>query len=225
MPASPAYWVAVTIAAAICVGLCTAARRRPGRWTARARWTLSAVLVADAITFVTAPVVQHRWSLGSSLPLALCDVALVVASAACVWPDRMLLVELTYFWGLAGTLQAVATPDLGATFPQLEFFQYVVGHVGIVIAAFFLVVGLRRRPRPGAVPRVLLITVLYTAAVGAFDAATGTDYMFLATKPATWSLLSVLGPTPWDIVSAAGVATVLLLALDLPFRRQRAHST
>ena len=44
-------------------------------------------------------------------------------------------VELTYFWGLAGTLQAIVTPDLSAGFPQLEFFMFVVGHLGIVIAA------------------------------------------------------------------------------------------
>lgn len=221
MPATPSYWLAVGTAALICAGLCVAARRHPGRWTAWAARALCLVLVVDAVTFVTAPLVEHRWTVGSSLPLALCDVALVVAAAACAWPDQPLLVELTYFWGLAGTLQAVATPDLGATFPHLEFFEYVVGHVGIVMAALFLVVGLGRRPRPGAVPRVFLITALYTAAVGAFDAVTGSDYMFLAAKPATWSLLSVLGPTPWDIVSAAGLAVVLLIVLDAPFRRQR----
>jgi hypothetical integral membrane protein (TIGR02206 family) len=225
MPATASYWVAVGTAAALCVGLCLAARWRPGRWTRWAGLALSAVLVADAVTFVAAPIVQHRWSVGTSLPLALCDIALVIAAAACAFPDQQLLVELTYFWGLAGTLQAVATPDLGSAFPGLEFFEYVVGHVGIVIAAFFLVVGLRRRPRPGAVPRVFAITVLYAAVVGSFDAVTGTDYMFLAAKPLTWSLLSVLGPWPWYLVSAAGLAIVLLVALDLPFRSSRFTST
>jgi hypothetical integral membrane protein (TIGR02206 family) len=221
MPATTSYWVAVGIAAAVCAALVIAARRYPGRWT---RWPgrgLCLVLVADAVTFVVAPIVQHRWRVGTSLPLALCDVALIVAALACAWPDQPLLVELTYFWGLAGTLQAIATPDLGAAFPHLEFFEYVVGHVGIVIAALFLVVGLRRRPRPGAVPRVFAITVAYTILVGGFDAATGSDYMFLKAKPVTWSMLSVLGPWPWYLVGAAGLAIVLLVVLDLPFRLRR----
>jgi hypothetical integral membrane protein (TIGR02206 family) len=225
MPATTSYWVAVAAAAVTCAGLCVAARWWPGGWTRWAGRALSVVLLADAVTFVVAPVVQHRWSVGASLPLALCDVALLVAAVACAFPDRPLLVELTYFWGLAGTLQAVATPDLGAAFPHLEFFEYVVGHVGIVIAALFLVVGLRRRPRRGAVPRVFAITVVYAVAVGAFDAVTGSDYMFLAAKPLTWSLLSVLGPWPWYLAGAAGLAIVLLVALDLPFRSRRLTSS
>jgi hypothetical integral membrane protein (TIGR02206 family) len=151
-------------------------------------------------------------------------VALGIAAAACWSPNWQLGVELTYFWGLAGTLQAVATPDLSVGFPHLDFFEFVVGHVGIVIAALFLVVGLGQKPRPGAVWRVLAITVAYTAAVGVVDAAIGANYMFLARRPAHVSLLSVLGPWPWYLLSGTGVAIVLLLALDLPFRRGRQAS-
>ena len=129
--------------------------------------------------------------------------------------------ELTYFWGLASTLQAVVTPDLSAGFLQLEFFTFVVGHLGIVVAALFLVVGLRLRPRPGSVTRVFAITAVYTALVGWFDWVTGSNYMFLAAVPRNGSLLSVLGPWPWYILSAAGVALVLLLILDAPFHHRR----
>jgi hypothetical integral membrane protein (TIGR02206 family) len=181
------------------------------------------MLAADAVVFVSTPWVDGHWTVQSSLPLALCDVALVVAAFACWSPGRQLAVELTYFWGLAGTLQAVATPDLSVSFPHIEFFEYVTGHVGIVIAALFLVVGLRRRPRPGSVPLVFGITVGYTALVGGFDWLTGSNYMFLAAIPNHASLLSLLGPWPWYVVSAAGVAIALLLVLDLPFRSDRAY--
>jgi hypothetical integral membrane protein (TIGR02206 family) len=147
-----------------------------------------------------------------------------VAAAAC-WTRVAVLVELTYFWGLAGTLQAVITPDLNAGFPHLVFFQYMVGHLGIVVAALYLVVGLRITPRPGAVLRVFAITLGYTAFVGLVDGLTGANYMFLRAPPGEWTLLKVLGPWPWYIGSAAGVALVLLLALDAPFwasRRRRA---
>ena len=134
----------------------------------------------------------------ASLPLALCNLALLVAAVACWEPSWHLAVELTYFWGLAGTLQAVVTPDLDAGFPQLEFFEFVVGHLGVVIAALYLVVGLRLRPRPGAVKRVFAVTVVYTAFVGWFDWLTGSNYMFLAAIPATGSLL--VGPRPVALV-------------------------
>ncbi|MGH9017392.1 MAG: TIGR02206 family membrane protein, partial [Acidimicrobiales bacterium] len=169
-----------------------------------------------AVSFVVALIVEGNFSPRTSLPLALCDMAALVAAAAC-WTRLALLVEITYFWGLAGTLQAVITPDLNAGFPHLVFFQYMVGHLGIVVAALFLVVGLGVAPRRGAVVRVFTITLLYTAVVGAVDAAGGANYMFLRSPPGEWTLLRVLGPWPWYIASAAGVALVLLVALDAPF--------
>jgi hypothetical integral membrane protein (TIGR02206 family) len=210
------YLATVTLALAVGIGLCAAARRRPGPWTGVAARLLALVLVSDAISWTVSEIVAGTWSAATDLPLALCDVAVLVAAAACWW-QTALLVELTYFWGLAGTLQAVITPDLGVGFPHLGFFQYLVGHLGIVMAAFYLVVGLRIAPRPGSVLRTFAITLAYTGFVGVVDALSGANYMFLRSPPGNWTLLRVLGPWPWYIASAAGVALVLLTTLDLPF--------
>jgi uncharacterized membrane protein YwaF len=45
--------------------------------------------------------------------------------------------------------------------------------------------------------------------------------MYLRAPPQAWTLLRMLGPWPWYTVSAAGVAAVLLVVLDLPFRARR----
>ncbi|HUC38262.1 MAG TPA: TIGR02206 family membrane protein [Acidimicrobiales bacterium] len=211
-----AYGTAVAFGAVCCFWLCVEARRRPGPWTRIAARALGTVLAADAVSFVAALAVHGKFSAKTSLPLALCDAALIVAAVACWWPVPV-LVELTYFWGLAGTLQAIITPDLNVAFPHLEFFQYVAGHVGIVVVALYLVVGVRLKPRPKAVPRVLGITAGYTALVGLVDAASGANYMFLRSPPSNWTLLRVLGPWPWYVLSATGVALVLLTVLDAPF--------
>jgi len=215
-----AYGVTVAVALVMGTVLVVGARRRPGAWPVWVARILGAVLLADAVSFVVALVVAGTFSPKTSLPLALCDMAALVAAAAC-WTRRAVLVEITYFWGLAGTLQAVITPDLNSGFPHLVFFQYMVGHIGIVLAAVFLVVGLRITPRPGAVLRIFAITLGYTAFVGLVDGLTGANYMFLRSPPGEWTLLSVLGPWPWYIGSAAGVALVLLLVLDAPFWRRR----
>ncbi len=215
-----AYGVTVAVAVLNGVVLTTRARGHPGPWRVVAADVLGLVLAADAVSFVVALVVAGSFSPRTSLPFALCDMAVLVAAAAC-WTRRPVLVELTYFWGLAGTLQAVITPDLNKGFPHLVFFQYVVGHLGIVLAAVFLVVGLRITPRPGAVLRVFAITVGYTGCVGLIDGFTGANYMFLRSPPGEWTLLRVLGPWPWYVASAAGVAFVLLLVLDAPFWRRR----
>jgi hypothetical integral membrane protein (TIGR02206 family) len=200
--------------------LCTAARRKPGPWRTVAARVLALLLAADAVSYSVGLAVHGTWSPKTSLPLALCDVAVLVAAAACWWRVA-LLVELTYFWGLAGTLQAIITPDLNVGFPHLVFFQYLVGHVGIVVAALFLVVGMGIAPRPRSVGRVFAITLGYSALVGIVDATTGANYMFLRAPPGEWTLLRILGPWPWYVASAAGVAIVLFTLLDAPFWRGR----
>jgi hypothetical integral membrane protein (TIGR02206 family) len=215
-----AYWTSVAVAAVVCAAACIAARCSPGTWTPWAARGIGLALFADALSYSIGLAVAGTWSAKTSLPLALCDVAVLVAAGACWW-RLPLLVELTYFWGLAGTLQAVITPDLSSGFPHLLFFQYVVGHLGIVVAALFLVVGMGIAPRPGAVRRTFAITVGYTAFVGIVDGVTGANYMFLRRPPGEWTLLRLLGPWPWYTVSAAVVALVLFTALDAPFRRRR----
>jgi len=211
-----AYWSAVLVAAVCCVALCAAGRRWPGRWRQVVARIVGAALAADAVSFVAQEVRAGTFSAKTDLPLALCDMGVLVAAAAC-WTEQPLLVEVTYFWGLAGTLQGLLTPDLNVGFPHLVFWQYVVGHAGIVLAALFLVVGMGLSPRPRAVPRVFALTLAYTAVVGVVDAVSGANYMFLRRPPGEWTLLRVLGPWPWYIASAAGVAVVLLVLLDLPF--------
>jgi hypothetical integral membrane protein (TIGR02206 family) len=215
-----AYGIVVGAGVACTAVLLVEARRHPGPWTIWAARAIGTLLLADAVCFVFSLMTQGRFSVQNSLPLPLCDLGAVVAAAACFWRVT-LLVELTYFWGLAGTLQAVVTPDLATPFPHLAFFEYTVGHVCIVMAALFLVVGMRITPQPKAVPRVFAITAAYTALVGLVDGLTGADYMFLRAPPVSWSLLSVLGPWPWYVFSATGVALVLLVLLDLPFWRGR----
>jgi hypothetical integral membrane protein (TIGR02206 family) len=225
MTSAGQYWVAVGAGAALCVAACLVARRFPGAPARAVGFAISTLLGIDAAVFVLRPVVEGGWTARSSLPLNLCDVALVIAAVACSYPQWRLGVELTYFWGLAGTLQGILTPDLTVSFPDIRFFQFVVGHVGIVIAALYLVLGLRLEPRPGAVLRVFLITVGYTAFVGVIDRLVDGNYMYLARIPGRVSLLSVLGPWPWYIASAAGVAIVLFAILAAPFRLRRSRFT
>ena len=211
-----AYGLSVAVATVGCTAACLEARRRPGTWTVTAAQAAGIALVLDAGSYTIGLLVAGTWSARTSLPLALCDVAVLVAAAACFW-HQPLLVELTYFLGLAGTLQGVLTPDLSVGFPHLVFWQYLVGHLGIVFAAVFLVIGLGIAPRRHAVPRVLIITLAYTALVGMVDGLVGANYMFLRRPPGEWTLLRLLGPWPWYLFSATGVALVLFTLLDAPF--------
>jgi hypothetical integral membrane protein (TIGR02206 family) len=204
--------VGALAAIAVCsVVAVVAARRRPGVWIK----ALAVVLVVDEVSWWVFLLAggQPGSLLAQSLPLQLCDAGIFVAGFA-LWSRRQWLVEVTYFWGLAGTIQALLTPDLPQRFPNYPYFQYYIAHGGVVAAALLLVFGLGLHPRRFAVIRVTAITVAYAVFVGLVDALTGANYMYLRNKPATPTLLDVMGPWPWYIVAAGLVAVVLFVALD-----------
>jgi hypothetical integral membrane protein (TIGR02206 family) len=197
---------------AVTAGLIVLARRGPGAWL---RW-MAVLLVAVELSwwvYVLAGGVPGS-GLAYSLPLQLCDAAIFVAAAA-LWTRRALLVEVAYFWGLAGTIQALLTPDLQQHFPTYPYFQYYIAHGGVVAAALVLVIGLRIYPRHPF--RVIGLTIAYTAAVGLVDAVTGANYMYLRAKPPTATLLDALGPWPVYILAATLIAVALLGVLYAPF--------
>lgn len=164
-------------------------------------------------------VARGTWSADFNLPLHLTDVVTVVSVLA-LWTARPLLVELTWFWALTASLQAVLTPDLGSVdFPELLYWTFFVTHCGAVVAAVLLVVGRGIAPRPGAVGRAFAATLVVAAAAGTANLLTGGNYMWLREKPDEASLLDVMGPWPWYVLSAAVLALLLFTLLAAPFRR------
>jgi hypothetical integral membrane protein (TIGR02206 family) len=217
------HLVTLAVIAAVIASLIIAARLRPGPWTVVACRMLAIVIIANEAAWWVWLGTQGIWSASYALPFQLCDVAAVV-SAAALWFRQPLLVELTYFWGLAGTANGLITPDVSDHFPSFNFMQYFIAHGAIVAAALFLVIGLKIAPRPGAVVRVFGLTFGLLVLDAGSNLLTGGNYMYLRYTPGAHSLLDVLGPWPWYIVGAAALALVLFTILDLPFtisRRQR----
>lgn len=217
---SPEYFLSLTGVAVAIAAVTVAARVRPGRWTTAFTRALAVLLVANQLSWYV--VERHALSVQWSLPLGLCEMGTFVAGAA-LWWRTPLLVELTYFWGLGGTVQALLTPELdpSSLFPSYFYFQYYINHGGLVLAAVFLVVGLNLVPRPGAVLRVAAITAGYLVVVAGVDRLTGGDYLYLRQPPPTVSLLNLLGPWPWYVAGMIGLGVAMLLVLNSPFWAMR----
>jgi hypothetical integral membrane protein (TIGR02206 family) len=137
---SAVHLITVGVTAAAIAALVAAARVRPGRWIVFAARALAVLIVANETSWFVWQAVHHAFTIQNDLPLHLCDVAAYL-SAVALWLRTPLLVELTYFWGIAGTANGVITPDIGDPFPSYLFFQYFIQHGAILCAALLLVIG------------------------------------------------------------------------------------
>ena len=195
---------------------------RRGRATLAITTALALIILLAWAGEYVADGVNGTFSAKYTLPLQLTDAVSAAAIVALTTRSR-LAVELTYFWSLSASLQALLTPDLAQNFPSIYYFTYFGYHIGAVVAALMLVFGLRLYPRPKAAFRVFAITVLWAAVAAIGDLITGGNYMYLRAKPVHNSLLNAMGPWPWYIASTAALALAMLLALQLIADAARRH--
>lgn len=197
-------------------------RLGPGSRAERVQaWTLGMVL------FLCWPVgcwFSHVTTGEITLPMHLCNWA-AIAGGIALMTRRALAAEMVYFWGLAGTLNGLITPDLEFDAPDPRFFRFFALHSGVVIAALYVVIGLRLTPRPNAVWRMFGWTQVYVVAAlivnliaERLETVAG-NYAFLMHKPlhAESPLLDALGPHPWYILGLEAVCLTSFFILNLPF--------
>jgi hypothetical integral membrane protein (TIGR02206 family) len=206
------HLVALAITAAVVVLMVGVGRRRPQLALGIGRG-LAVIILAGFVCEEITYAVRGEWTAKYDLPLQLTDAVTFVSVAALWSPASALLVELTYFWALSASVQAVVTPDLQQSFPDVLFFAYFATHSGAVAAACLLVFGEGRTPRPGAVWRVYAVTAGFAALAAAGTLLTGGNYMFLRHKPVQGSLLDLMGPWPIYIAVAAAFGLAMFAAL------------
>lgn len=177
--------------------------------------------LALAILLLTLPLqilyfTPAYWSLQRTLPLNLCDLAWMVAVIA-LWTHRRWAVALTYYWGLTLTTQAVLTPDLAQDFPGPVFLLFWATHLLIVWAAVYLTWGLRLTPDWHSYRTAIVATAVWAVAAFAFNQVAGTNYGYLDAKPATGSILDLLGPWPWYVVAEVVIVALVWALVTWPW--------
>jgi len=190
-------------------------RLAPGsRWL---RIGLAIALVADSALYYGHLAWHGQLTFPDHLPLELCDASLCLVIIALFMLNKLVF-DLAYYGALAGATMALLTPNLWEPFPSFTTVQFFVAHGLIVAGVLYLLWSGQARPRPGSVARAMLGVNVFAAIVGTFDFAFKTNYMYLRAKPPNTSLLDALGPWPWYILAAEGLAWLVVLLLYLPFR-------
>ncbi len=157
------------------------------------------------------------WNIQEYLPLHLCSL-FVILNSIMLFTRSYKIYEYSYFLGIAGALQAFLTPDAGIYgLPHFRAVQTLLAHGLLVSEGIYMTVVEGFRPTWGSIKRVMIGANLYMAFVGLVNWLLGSNYMFIAHKPVTASLLDVLGPWPWYILSLEVVGIVMCLVMYLPF--------
>ena len=180
-------------------------------------FAISALLLINYVAYL---IVARQFGVAAwqkMLPMQLCDWAMVVIIVA-LWTGSRRWLEIAYFWGIGGTLQALITPNLRFGFPDLRFISFFVAHSGIIIGSIFLMLIYGFRPRPMGIFRTIAWTEFYFVIAFTIDLLTDENYGFLLHKPEASSLLSFLSDSrPIYLIEFHLFAWIFFCVLYAPF--------
>lgn len=162
--------------------------------------------------------VAGEWSVQRQLPLHLCGIMILVTMYGLASRDRRVY-PLIYFFGIAGSVQAIITPEAIFDFPHIRFLNTMVSHGLLVIGGFWIVFVERYRPSWKDLVASLVILNAYALVVYFINVAIGANYLFVVHKPTTASLLDVFPEWPWYILFAEVMAVAIFTAMCWPFNR------
>jgi hypothetical integral membrane protein (TIGR02206 family) len=192
-------------------------QRRAGERTRTAfRYALAALLIGQEISLNAWRLSTGTWSAARTLPLHLCGVA-VILSAITLITKNYRLFEICYFWGLAGAIQPLLTPDSTYGFPHYRFFQVFVSHGAIVTASVYMTLVVGYRPTIKSLWKAILATNAYMLIIAPFNLLVGGNYLFICHPPETPSLIDYLGPWPWYILALEGIGLIMFFLVYAPF--------
>lgn len=186
-------------------------------WERAIRYLFACLLLASEISLQSWYISFHAWSLKSSLPLELSDMA-VLLSAIMLFSKSRPLFKFLYFAGLGSSIQAILTPDFGNySFPHFRFIEFFTAHGLVVLSCLFMIAIEKYRVTLRSLWATFLIINIYGAGIFVFNRWVGANYLYIMRKPKISSLMNYLGPWPWYLLSLEGLVIVIFYVLYAPF--------
>jgi hypothetical integral membrane protein (TIGR02206 family) len=157
-----------------------------------------------------------EFTVKEELPLYICRIVTFFVPFMMYYRNRKLFGVL-YFWILAGTLNALITPDLVFGLPHYSAWIYWILHAGLVGVILYAVFVYRLKPNFKDLIYAVIIANIYLGFLHIVNYLLDANYSYTMHKPPGPSLLDTLGPWPWYLVSGQLLALLLFLLLYLPF--------
>ncbi|MDG1714426.1 TIGR02206 family membrane protein [Lacinutrix sp.] len=159
---------------------------------------------------------KGNYNIATDLPLFLCSfMALFIfifTNSRKYW-----LFEILLFWIIAGTSQAVVTPDIPFGFPSFDYFRYWIAHLGLLVIIFYAIFVLKMRPTWKSMFKSFLALQLYAIIIFGINYILNGNYFYLNKKPNSASALDYLGEWPIYLLTIEAILIPYFFIIYLPF--------
>jgi hypothetical integral membrane protein (TIGR02206 family) len=177
-------------------------------------------LIIIEVTYHFWMYVNDIWDVSHSIPLELCSLSLILA-ATLLLTRKKLIYEILLFTALLGASQAIFTPLLNFDFPHFRFFHFFYTHLMMIWVVLYFTWVHGFRPTIWSVVKMFVFLNVLMPIIMFINKAIDGNYMFLSHKPNSASLLNLLGPYPWYILSMEFLLITLSFIVWLIFRDKR----
>jgi len=162
---------------------------------------LTLILALSVVVYTIFELALGRFAIANDLPLSLCNLFALLAPFA-LWNPKHKYFEPIYFLVMAGTFQAIVTPDLYYDYPAYEFFKYWITHVGLVLLMIHYMVCFALYPTAMGILKTFGWLNVYVVVLLPINYILDANYFYLIEKPINPSVLDFFGPWPVYILVA-----------------------
>lgn len=155
------------------------------------------------------------WNLQQNLPVHLCSITNILCIVL-LFNYKQWIAELVYYWGLAGGIHSLLTPEFTIGMGGYNFYSYFINHGGLLLVVAYIIVHYKFTPRPKSWLWVLGYTQLVAIGVWIVNYLVNANYMYLSQKPAVNNPF-IIGDWPYYILILEAVALLHFWVFYLPF--------
>ena len=177
---------------------------------------LAIFISLTVISFHIYKIYLGGYSLQTDLPLYLCSLLGLIIPIFTYY-KRKWMYEILLFWIIAGTTQAIITPDIPIGYPSFEFFRYWIVHLGLVVIILYATIVLNYKPALISVLKSFLALQVYVILMVIVNSVLDANYFYLNQKPESATLLDHFGEWPIYIVVSQLILIPYFLLIYLPF--------
>lgn len=218
-PWTPLHWVVIAVTMAAALGL--ALRRRSLGGTpvgVSMDWVLAATAGIAWLFFNGWQLLRFPGSLAHVLPLHISDLLLLLVAFALALRWRWAR-ALVYFLGLGLGPLVYIMPDLEAGPARPQFWIFWLGHLLIMVAVAYDIIGRGFRPTWRDWYSAVGLGLAYAAVIVPLNAWTGYSYGYLGPDyPGQPALLVRFGSWPLRVIPILSTAFLVMAALVLPWK-------